>query len=50
MATQMGLLLNNEPERKRIIEKQQQVISSYNWSNTAYEILQVFTEITNYKK
>jgi glycosyltransferase involved in cell wall biosynthesis len=50
MATQMGLLLNNEPERKRIIEKQQQVISSYNWSNSAYEILQVFTEITNYKK
>jgi glycosyltransferase involved in cell wall biosynthesis len=50
MATQMGLLLNNDPERKRIIEKQQQVISSYNWSNSAYEILQVFSEITNYKK
>jgi glycosyltransferase involved in cell wall biosynthesis len=50
MATQMGLLLNNESERKRIIEKQQSVITLYDWRNSANEIIQVFTEITNYKK
>jgi len=50
MATQMSLLLNNESERKRIIEKQQSVINLYDWKNAANEIVQVFTEITNYKK
>lgn len=50
MAIQMGLLLNNELERKRIIEKQQSVITRYDWSNSANEIVQVFTEIANYKK
>jgi hypothetical protein len=46
---QMGLLLNNESERKRIIEKQQPVIARYDWSNSANDIVQLFTEITNYK-
>jgi glycosyltransferase involved in cell wall biosynthesis len=50
MASQMDLLLNNESERKRIIEKQQSVITLYDWRNSANEIIQVFTEITNYKK
>ncbi len=47
MASQMSLLLNNESERKRIIEKQQSVISLYDWKNSANEIMQVFTEITD---
>ena len=49
MATQMGLLLNNESERKRIIEKQKSIIVNYDWRNSANEIVQVFTEITNHK-
>ena len=50
MTAQMGLLLNNESERKRIIEKQQSIIVNYDWKNSANEIVQVFTEIANYKK
>jgi len=47
MVTQMDLLLNNESERKRIIEKQQSVITRYDWRNSANEIMQVFIEIAN---
>jgi glycosyltransferase involved in cell wall biosynthesis len=50
MALQMGSLLNNEPERKRIVEKQIAVAANYSWQKSANEIMQVFTEIAELKK
>jgi glycosyltransferase involved in cell wall biosynthesis len=50
MALQMGSLLNNESERKRIVEKQKTVAANYSWQKSAKEIMQVFTEIAELKK
>ena len=50
MAFQMGSLLNNEQERKRIVEKQKAVAANYSWQKSANEIMEVFTEIAELKK
>ena len=50
MANQMGSLLNNEQERKRIVEKQKAVTANYSWQKSANEIMEVFTEIAEIKK
>ena len=50
MANQMGSLLNNEQERKRIVEKQKAVTAKYSWQKSANEIMEVFTEIAEIKK